>query len=168
MNKIVLLLTPILVLAGAVGGLGYVAILDVPFVTPDTHGKPVPASQDTKGGLLWTLAKPVQRLALKLDAAAKVATAKPPPSKKDLAPKTDPEKGAEKLAELWNGVEPENLAKITSKWQMPALARVLLKMDPDAVTKFLDGLDEKRADVISRAIASEASKIPVPTVPAGT
>ena len=156
-------LVPLIVILGAVGGLGFIGVLDIPYVTPNLFGKPVSASTNTTGGLLYALGKPVQQLAKQADEqtlAAQKAAAKqvPPPA----APKSDPDAGNAKLAEVWNGLEPDDLAKLTANWKLPALAQVMLKMDEDQVTKYLAAIDPKRADAVSRAIQIAASAVQPP------
>jgi hypothetical protein len=160
LKKLLFVLVPLVVIVGAVVGLGFIGVLNIPFVTPNLFGKPVSASTNATGGLLYALGKPVQQLAQEADeqvqAAERAAARQTPPP---AAPKSDPETGNAKLASLWNGLEPDELAKVTANWKLPALAQVMLKMDEDQVTKYLATIDPKRADAVSRAIQIAASAV---------
>jgi Mg/Co/Ni transporter MgtE len=156
----IILIVAMLAIAGSVVGLAFAGIIQIPGITPQTPVKVVDASKNQTGGLLWTLTKPWNDLAKRAadaDKAAKALAAKNAPPPETDAPKVDPDLGDEKLAALWNDLDVNQLISITKKWQPAPLAKVLAKMDSDAVTKYLNSLDAARADVLSRAIQTLAS-----------
>lgn len=75
----------------------------------------------------------------------------------------DPEKGAKRLARLWNEMETSNLVKVFDEWKDVDLVPVLAKMDNGKVAEVFGSIDEKRAAELSRLLMKEASKVPVPT-----
>ncbi|HWD39325.1 MAG TPA: hypothetical protein VG944_10780 [Fimbriimonas sp.] len=170
MKKVLLILGPLLLLGGTAVGLAMAGIVDIPGLSPHDYGKKVVASKDPYGGFLASLTRTAQDTArvvqdqAKADAAKAASTPPPPPPK----PKPDVEKGNEALAEVWNSVDPAALAKITEKWKPQDLAKVLLDMDTDKVSKFLSSLaslEPARAEALSRSIQTLAAEPPpVPAV----
>jgi hypothetical protein len=92
----------------------------------------------------------------------------PKKEKKKPAPEVvtiteDPEKGAKRLARLWNEMETSDLKKIFDEWKDQDLVPVLAKMDNGKVAEVFGSIEEKRAAELSRLLMKEASKVPVPT-----
>lgn len=151
MKKILLIVLPLLLIAGTVVGLGFVGIIKIPGIT---KAKPKPKLSPDKpiNTLLTMVAKlppPPPKTAAKPADKKKVAT--------DLTP------GDVKLAVLWNEVPPEQLVKITEKWPPADLARVLVKMEEEKVSKYLATLAPERAALVSKEMRLLVAKTTVPT-----
>lgn len=99
-----------------------------------------------------------------------VVKAAPPPKKKELAPaptpQPDPDKGYQKLATVWEAMDPSALKEATKSWKAPELARVLIFMDEDKVAIVLAQLEAKRAGEVMHVMETIASKPAVAAKPA--
>ncbi len=158
--KLVIMVAVVLFLIGGGLAAAMMGLVNVPGISPTNFGKRVEASPDGTGGLLFALTDPLNRLGKEADDAQKKAEKAAPPPKDQPVPNLHPEEGDLKLATYWNGLQAEQLVKITEKWQPAAVAKVLMKMDEDQVSKYLNQLKPDRADQISRAIQALASQPP--------
>lgn len=84
-----------------------------------------------------------------------------PPTKKE-APTTDPELGAKKLAQVWNGIKADKLVLIAEEYNDKELALILNKMDAKKVAGLLGELEPKRAALISKQMQALGSVLPTP------
>jgi hypothetical protein len=134
MKKAVIFLLPVLV-GGGVVGLGLAGVVNIPGLTPKK--KPVAATKEPE--------KP----------KPKVTKRESPPETKATA--SDPVKGYEAVAKLWNELEGPKLLAVTEKWKDQDLAPILMRMDPDKVVELLALVPPDRANRLSRAIQALAS-----------
>lgn len=90
-------------------------------------------------------------------AEQKKPAAKAPAKEKPKAPTTDPNQGIDAIAGIWNKIEVAKLIPITEKYKTPELAKILLHMDSDHVSEFLNGLKPDKAAALSLEIQKQAS-----------
>lgn len=106
----------------------------------------------------------------KKDDKKPVAKVTPPTKKKEPPPtpipQPDPDKGYQKLATVWEAMEPSALKEATKKWKAPELARVLIFMDEDKVAVVLAQLEPSRAGEVMQVMETIASKPVITTKPA--
>ncbi len=130
MNKVIIIVVLLLVLGGAVVGLGMAGVVQIPGLSPK---KKAPA--------------PVVEAVVEKKPVVKKEP-KPQP-----APKTgDPEKGHIAVAELWNEMDLKALLPLTDKWREAELAPILAKMDTEKVVELLSQMKPERAVVLTRAL----------------
>jgi len=130
LNKVILIVVSVLVLGGAVVGLGMAGVVQIPGLSPKKKA-PAPV---------------VEAVAEKKPVADK----KP---KREPTPKTgDPEKGHIAVAELWNEMELKSLLPLTEKWREAELAPILAKMETEKVVELLSQMKPERAVVLTRAL----------------
>jgi len=95
---------------------------------------------------------------------------KPKPKKQKTTPATsspavkpkpaehsDPEKGIETIAEIWSGLDAKHLNDIVKTYKDPDIARILLKMDTERVTAYLEQLPSEKAAKLSKELQKQAS-----------
>lgn len=160
MKKIVLILVLVLLIAGGVGG--YLVFSGKVYVKGISPKKIVPQldSKSLKGGFVdtWT-GKAIPRIdTATADLKKKAAAVKPPEKKVEI--KMNDEKGEKKLAALWESIDTEKLVKITEKWPPNDLAKILVRMDEETVSKYLAALEPTKAAMLSTAIRTRAATPP--------
>lgn len=84
----------------------------------------------------------------------------PPPTPKEPEPEIDPEKGAKKLAGVWNNMDASVLQLISAEYKPKDLALILNKMEPEKVADLLALLSPKEAASISKEMQALNSIIP--------
>jgi outer membrane biosynthesis protein TonB len=150
LKKVLLITVPLVLLIGTGAGLVFMGVIKVPFLAKKKTEKPAVAKKADKP-------KPKE-------------TPKPPPAKKPApqvtvkakpVPTSDPDKGVKKVASLWNEMEVEKLQALTADWSEPDLAKVLAKMDVSKVAELLAVLPPTRASALTRAIQTEAARLPI-------
>lgn len=150
MKKLLIIGLPLLLVGGGgtVFTLGKLGIVSIPGITP-----PKKVAKPSKEKEPEPVAKKPKKNPEPPRIEARVAPA---------APKSDPSLGNEKLAQLWNEMEVGVLLSVTSGWSEAELAPVLEQMDNSKVAEFITAVAAKsaeRADRLTKAIQSEASKI---------
>ena len=150
-KKILLIVLPVLLLGGGFVGLAVAGVIKVPGLTPK---KPVTKAMYGESAKKDDAKAPEAKkpVAKKADAPP-VAASKPPT--------VDPEAGAKKLAQLWNGIPTAQLVEIAKSYKDDELAKVLVVMDPEKVAEVLGVLDAKRSAKLSRELQRVASVLPV-------
>ena len=97
----------------------------------------------------------------KAEEAAKLAAAAPPPEEEEVAPPPEPEpdlkKGAEAIAEIWNGLPEAKIVEISKSWAIEDVARVLPLLDSKKAAGVLGLMDVKRASDVSEEIQRQAA-----------
>lgn len=150
MNKMVMVLVPVLVIGGILGA-GMAGVVDIPGVTPK---KSKPKAADTE---------PPPDEATAADETAQAPQEPEPepaaPEQVATAPTTDPVLGEKKIAALWTEIDTAQLVKIIADWKDPELATILRRMDPSKTAELLSALDQKRASALSREIQKQSSKL---------
>lgn len=172
-NKLIFIIIGVIVIVGAILGLGLAGIVTIPGLTPAKHkhtkAKADPKADDAK-----------KQDQAKADAAAKAtddakqadikkqADAKATADKLAATPKLDVEKGYAKLAAVWSEIEPAKIEAILQTDYKPETAAPIFKrMDEDKVAAILTLMKPKDAAAYSDALAKEAGKPPAPVVAAG-
>lgn len=150
MKKIILIVVPVLVLGGAFVALAVIGVIKVPGLTRKQPKPPVLYSQDKKKDEKPP-AEPPKPVAKKAE-----------PVKTPEGPKTDPVKGAKKLAQLWNSVPTPKLVELCKGFKDSELADVMVNMDPEKVAELLAMLDAKRSALLSKELRKVASVVPKP------
>lgn len=151
MKKILIIGLPLLIVGGGgtVFTLGKLGIVNIPGVTPP---KKVAKAEKEKKATQTAAKKPKKR-----PAEPEIeATVKP------VEPQTNPNQGHAKIAKLWNEMEVGVLKSLTADWKDSDLAPILQRMDNTKVAEFISLIaekDAKRADRITKALQTEASKI---------
>ena len=130
MKKIILIVVPV-VLIGAVLGLAFLGVIDIPGISPKKKPKNAIAKKEPE----------------------KKA---PIPKPKTDAPLKNPQKGYDAVAKLWNELEPTKVVPLIDKWKDDELAAIFMKMDPEKVTAILSELKPERAAQVTRAIQRRA------------
>lgn len=137
---------------GGVGGAAYMGLVKIPGITPKSKmGKPNLYGEAGKKDVAQAKPKPKPA----------APPAAPPPRKPKPTHTVEPEKGAEAVAELWNGISTEKLAPIVRDWEDPELATVLSKMDSKKAAALLSSLEPERASRLSQQISDQAAKVPI-------
>jgi hypothetical protein len=130
LNKVIMIVVSLLVMGGAVVGLGMAGVVQIPGLSPKKKA-PAPV---------------VEAVAEKKPVAKKEPKSEPPP-------KTgDPEKGHLAVAELWNEMDLKALLPLTEKWREAEIAPILAKMDTEKVVELLSQMKPERAVVLTRAL----------------
>ena len=176
----------ILLLIGAIViGLGLIGIVNIPGITPEkklpvhseaTPSKPKPLKEKKKVPSAPGHSnnnQPKIPLPLQSHTPAPTLTSSPsqllnhpqpthhqytPPQ----APKTDPQKGAKKIAALWDQMDTKELVLLVKNWNNLELAEVIMQMSPSKASALLAALDPKRASQISKIIQQEGSIVTPP------
>lgn len=150
MKKLIFILVPVIVIGGVVGA-ALMGVINIPGLTP----KKKPGA-----GLYGEAA---DMYAEQKDPPKPKPRSTPPPAPPVAAePRstTDPERGAKRLARLWNDLPTERLVPMVSSWRDPELALVLKSMDSEAASRLLAALEPARASRLSREIQRLASVVP--------
>jgi flagellar motility protein MotE (MotC chaperone) len=84
-----------------------------------------------------------------------------PPAKPKATHMIDAEKGAKKLAKVWNELPVDNVLASIKEWKAPELARVIVSMEPEKAAALMAKLEPKRLDEVSREIQRQASLVPI-------
>lgn len=137
MKKVILIVLPLLVIGGAVVGLGMAGVVQIPGLSPKKTAKKKvePVVEAPKP-------KPVVK--------------KPKPESK---PKSgDPTKGYDAVATLWNEMDIKNLVPLAEKWKDAELAPILARMENDKVVELLTQLAPERAVALTRALQKLAEQ----------
>ena len=135
----------VLVIVGAVFGLAMVGMINIPGVTQKKKATPVAVAKP----------KPSTPIDAQKDKKLKEA---PTSAVKTLSP-AEVKQGAAKLAEVWNEMPTNKLAKVIEKWKAEDLALILTEMDPTKVADILGGMKPEVASKVSlelKKIASQA------------
>ncbi|MHB8635269.1 MAG: MotE family protein [Fimbriimonadaceae bacterium] len=164
-NKLIFIIVGIVLLVGAVIGLGVAGIVPIPGLSPANKTqakKDDPKAADPKADAAKTLgpATPTAPVATK--------PIKPPdPAPAAAPPKLDLDKGYTKLAAVWGEIDPKKLADILlTQYRPEAAAPILKRMDEDKVAAVISSMQKpKDAAAYSDAIAKEASKVPPAPTP---
>jgi hypothetical protein len=143
MKKVVLIVVPILAIGGGVVGAGFMGLINIPGITPK---KPV------KKAMYGEQKEPPEAAR-----SAPTPPSTPPlapvrPARAAESPAPDLEKGAKRVARLWNELPAEQLVAIAAPWRDDELALVLMSMDGEKAAAVLGRLDAPRASRLSRAI----------------
>lgn len=151
MKKVIMIVVPIIVLAGAFVGLAIGGVIKVPGLTPK---KPKTAAM---------YGESASKLYVQPKEEAPIVKA--PVKKPVLKPvvetvKTDPELGSKKLAQLWNSLPTPKLVELAKFSKDTELAEVLIKMDPEKVAELLGALDANRSAKLSKELRRVASIVP--------
>ncbi|MBS1709250.1 MAG: hypothetical protein JSS65_11100 [Armatimonadetes bacterium] len=140
---LVIVIVAVVVLA--IGGAGAMAAMGkLPFLAkkgttpPSTYGE---GKEPPKGDLATK--KPEEKVAGKEEEKPKKA---PPVA---VAPAPDVEKGAKKLASVWNNMEVAQLARVAKEYPEDGLPLVVSRMDPEKASELLAALDPKFAAKLS-------------------
>lgn len=149
MKKAILVIIP-LVLIGAVIGLAMAGVVNIPGLTPK-RAKPPTLYGDKDEKKATEEAKPPKQAPVKEPVVAETKIEKP-----------DAEKGAKKLAQLWNNMPSAKLAEVAKEFQDKDLAPVLVVMDPEKVAELLGLLDSKRSAKLSKELQRVASVVSKP------
>lgn len=162
----------VIVIGGGVVGAAVMGVIKIPGLTPKGKGSALygeAAKMYGEGGELAIKLEDPDKKASdpqdKQEAESKPSTpapAKKPAVKKAEAPTTDPELGAKKLAQVWNGIDPIKLALISEEYSEKDLAMILNKMDAGKVAKLLAELEPKKAATISKRMQELGSVLPTP------
>lgn len=153
----------VVLMIGGIYGAATQGILKIQGITPKKLmqvKKAAPSAQDAS--------KPADPAPKKEEpkVTAKVTPALSPSAPKPAPPKTDLDKGAEKLAELWNELETETLLKVSADWSEPDLVRVLSKMDSGKVVAYLSAIAKDKpakASKLSKFLEVDASIVRSPS-----
>ncbi len=142
---------------GGFVGAAYMGVVKVPGITPKNKLIAANKLYGEKGaGAAKPGAKPEPK---------KVAKLTPPPKPKPVAPKPthtiEPEMGAQRVADVWSGMESDALVAIVADWRDNDLARVLALMDDQKTGELLAKLEPKRASRLTKALQAESSRVPV-------
>jgi hypothetical protein len=161
MNKIVMILIPIVIIGGILSA-GFMGLINIPGVTPaKKHAK-----KDDKAKK-----DDPPKVAVKSTPTPKYTPAKPKPGSTVTI---DPGKGADEVAGVWDEMDTPALLTVMDDWKDADVVPVLLKMDGDKVSELLNAMAttnpqdklhanrQKRASALSKALQKEASKVVVP------
>ncbi len=151
MKKVFLIFGILVLLGGVVAGLGVFGILKIPGLTRSNKPKLV-ASKNTKSSAPPPAIKPSPPPPKKTQPPVETKPIAKPP-----APVSDPTKGAESLAGLWNAMDATKVMGIVADWKDADVAKVFLQMDPEKVASILSILPPKRASKISALVEKQAS-----------
>lgn len=146
MKFLVILLVALIIIGGAVIGMGFAGVVNIPGITPpkkktETIDQPVDGSSTVND-----LKSPEQSDDKTTEPIVQNREATPPPI---VRPAKD---GTERLAKLWSDIDPTSLIKIIEKYGDSDLLPVLAKMDDEKLAKVLAALPPERAAVVSRGI----------------
>lgn len=150
MKKLLMILLPVLVLAGAgVFVAAQKGMINIPGVTPKKKANAAALYGTDKD--LKPKPKPKR---------------KPEPKPAPVSsPAIDPVQGRKKLAALWDSMTIDALVKVVQDWDDLDLALQISEMDEGQATKLLEAIsamDPKRASSLSKKIQAAASQIEGP------
>lgn len=131
-----------IVVIGAVVGLGVTGTINIPGLSPKHKAAKPVAGADAPPD---TTAKPAPQTP---PAPPKVVKKPKPPD--SPIPTEDPQKGAKRLAAVWNEMDPTDLEAITKGWKEGDVVRVLLAMDAAKVAEFLTAIAADKPDLASK------------------
>jgi hypothetical protein len=148
MKKLIPILLPVIILVGLVAG----GIVKIPGVN-DSPPKKKHAKKAT-----------TEAASNKPKPAPDLGTPKPTPAPVDAPakPTFDPEKGNEKIAELWGAMETDKLKDVIEKWPDKEAAPVLAVMDSSKVAELFGALKPERASALSKELQRLGSIVPPP------
>jgi len=156
---LIFIIIGVLVLGGGgFFGAAFMGILKIPGITPKSKlAKKAPAvTPEAKAAAEKAAAEKK-----KAEEAAKLAAAAPPPEEEEVAPPPEPEpdlkKGAEAIAEIWNGLPEAKIVEISKSWAIEDVARVLPLLDSKKAAGVLGLMDVKRASDVSEEIQRQAA-----------
>ncbi len=150
----VILIAAILLIAGAVLGLGRAGIIKIPGLTPAKKAAQAAELYAEKSDPKIP-AEPEEEEQIEEPGAVNL-----PPAEPEIEP--DRDAGAKKIAGIWNNMEAADIVAMGAAYEPQDFARVLSKMDPEKVAEVLSAIpDKKRAARISLAIEEIAAE-PVP------
>jgi len=146
MKKKLLIIIPVVLLlaAGVVFALAKMGKINIPGLTP----KKAPAKKTAPPKVEVKKVEPPKKKVV-------------PPSKPKATHMIDMDKGAKKLAKVWNELPVENVLASIKDWKAPELARVIVSMEPERAAALMAKLEPKRLDEVSREIQRQASMIPI-------
>ncbi len=188
METLLIIFLVLLLIGVVIGGAGLVGIIHIPGITPAKKDAPHPVEVvKTKAPLASlphkklpkavqkpTPLKPIHPAALPsaphpipiapptLAPAISLPHPVPPHPAPPSVPKTDPTRGAKKIATLWDQITTKELVVIVKNWNNLELAEVIMQMSPSKASALLEALDPKRASRISKIIQQEGSMISHP------
>lgn len=149
MKKIVLIVVPVLVvLIGGVLAAAMTGRINIPGLTPK-KAKPALYGE-----------QPEEPAPLRPPVIDEPEEAEPPAPTVQPASTSDPERGAKRLARIWNDIEIDALTKIAEKYSDDDVARVVVNMDGEKASELIARLGPDRGAAISRAIERNASRVP--------
>lgn len=128
--KVAMFLVPVII--AAVFGLAMAGVIDIPGLSPKK--KPAAAKKETPKEV--PKPKPV---------------VKAPEVKAEATP-TNPDKGFEAVAKLWNEMDGKKLVEQAALWKDDELGPILRKMEPDRVVEFLGALEPERAAKLTKLL----------------
>lgn len=149
MKKALVIAIPLLLLIG-----GGAAAFFLGLIPGTKKPAPTPAASATAGDKK----DPTKEVAKKEVAPPLKKTA----SADKSAAQIDPQKGNEKLADLWNQMDTEALVKITADWKDPDLVKVLATMDDGKVAELMTAIAKdkpSRASKLSKQLQQLASVV---------
>ena len=154
MKILLIVLVPFVILGGLVGaGIVHIpGINDPPKKSSKKQPKALGDEPKVETKVLAKKAEPTQEGVSTVQAKA----AKPKAT-------IDPNKGAERLAKLWNEMDVATLSKIAGEWKDEDLVNVLAVMDNAKVAELITSItvtDPKRASALSKQLQTLASVIP--------
>jgi flagellar basal body-associated protein FliL len=147
MKKKLMIIIPIVVLllaGGAVFALAKMGKINIPGLTP----KKTPAKKTAPPKVEVKKVEPPKKKVV-------------PPAKPKATHMIDAEKGAKKLAKVWNELPVDNVLASIKEWKAPELARVIVSMEPEKAAALMAKLEPKRLDEVSREIQRQASLVPI-------
>lgn len=162
MNKVVMILVPLALIGGVVGA-AMSGVISIPGLSQEKKKPPLPYGEGS-GQVAQTTpekkvnpsanAAPPDKPVPPKETKSQQAAAAPKPSD---APKPDWDRGAKKIAKLWNSIQTDKLLPMVDQWKDPELARVLAFMDVEKAASLLSQMKPERASKLSLAIQVEAS-----------
>ncbi len=157
MKKLILILVPLVAVIGVTIA-GVMGIIPIPGLSPSKKKPPTlygesASKEDPKTASTKT--EPAPTATARIPSPPKVVKAETPPT-------PDLQKGAKKIARLWNLIDSSKLLPVTEKWKDVDLARVLAFMESDKAAMLLSLMAPDRASKLSLEIQKEASNPPTP------
>lgn len=142
---------------GGFFGAAFMGVLKIPGITPKSKlAKKAPVQTPEAKAAAEKAAADKK----KAEEAAKVAAAAPPVEEEVVepsAPEPDLKKGAEALAEIWNGLPEAKILEICKTWPVEDVARVLPLLDTKKAAGVLGLMEAKRASEVSEEIQRQAA-----------
>jgi flagellar motility protein MotE (MotC chaperone) len=135
MKKVLLILTPLLLIGGGVVGAHFAGLVKIPGLPAVKKPQAKKPNKDVAEKPVKTASKP------KADSAAKPKLT-PKTAVKTSTVSVQPERGAKRLAKVWSQMKPGVIAKLTERWNEKDLAQVLAQMDANQVALLLDAIAE--------------------------
>jgi len=128
--KVAMFLVPVII--AAVFGLAMTGTIDIPGLSPKK--KPPAAKKEAPK-----------------EAPKPKPIAKAPEVEAEATP-TNPDKGYEAVAKLWNEMDGKRLVEQAALWKDEDLGPILRKMEPDRVVEFLGALEPERAAKLTKLL----------------